>query len=948
VELSLPTKFSADQITDPAFGRRARRGRQFRNAGWMGISLGVAVPLVRFLFFGEAVGTSAATLVGGVSLACAPLINWTRIWVQESRDPFRYSYSVAEFEPGPEVVRNSLASGPIQWLSRDLTEKLADRIGRLSLLDDADVPAEDTGEEIVSHVHISGWYGLRRSEDEEWCVEVVPRVRVGGKGAPAELSNAVHFKLDEPEGPAARRSTLPPALDEPQYQLLLERVYWAVASRIYAQIRESVEQKAMLLPPGRLRATAYLNEAHDYARSNTLDAFDAARDLYRKAQESYDRTAHRTPATWWRKCIRRFWEGWDGGWSAARQGLSRVVGRCGHRELLAAEADLGYARMLIAQWNLRVLCGVAPKELYEAPPYISGAIKRLEALPDDIPRRCDVLFQAYVARALARSDLRNPTGAKEALEDAAKLLPADAAETPEFLIAEAAIAGDPIRSLRLLTRAVERDPKHERAHFMKAQQLERLWRQRDCFEPLLADALDGEYAEVIAIDPGNISAWANRGYVGWLLSAPDPKEEKPAPRRDGAAGRRLTWRQRSLAYLDAGRRYKDVRRDAMVGELNWNLVRFQAEAGAFGEAYENYVAAVSAMLGEPRMGFVDDFYSDATQALRHRYERYEKRVRDQAKLATRGKDKRLVASVLAFVLNDCGGAHYSYYRRSGNRGALYRAVALFKEAIEVKPSFVLAKFNLAQVEGRRAEDGTMSTRLRRRCLKTALRNLAEVVQVEKFWTFPLLQMARLEALRQSLGVDFRTELAEARKSADPHTWLQSLLPQPYLRGDGRPGGKIDDKGDHVNRLLKDRQIRWDTDFNEVQVTVLISWAELLTGSAPDRALDLCKKLQEVFYEADPLLLKSRIRAARQRLAEQPIDPAKAKALAEEIEICERQQAAVCFADLRADPAFYERLNSSFERLESEERLEILSRAPIAKPSPQVETLLARLADSAQG
>jgi hypothetical protein len=210
---------------------------------------------------------------------------------------------------------------------------------------------------------------VRQDESKEWWIEVVPKVRVGGKGAPAELGNTVRFKLEQ-TGAATRRAFLPPALDTRQYNLLVERVYWVVASKIYAQIRRGVEEKARLLPPGRLRCAAYLNEADDYACSNTLAAFKAARHLYRRTCECYHQGNFDPPASAWRKFTHDVRTHLDRYLSRLRRVLATVIRRFGRREIRAAEAQLGYGRMLVAEWNLRFLCGSIPKELYEAPGHI--------------------------------------------------------------------------------------------------------------------------------------------------------------------------------------------------------------------------------------------------------------------------------------------------------------------------------------------------------------------------------------------------------------------------------------------------------------------------------------------------------------------------------------------------------------------------------------------------
>jgi hypothetical protein len=863
----------------------------------------------------------------GISLL---LINWTRIWVKESREPFKYTFSVAEFEPGPESDRGaSVANGPIRWLARDLTEKLGDRIRRLSFLDEVDVRAHEPDQEPEPHVHISGWYGLRQAENEEWWMEVVPKVRVGGKGEPAELGSTVHFKLEQAGGAARNRST-PPALDVQEYNLLIERVYWAVASKIYTQIRRGVEQKALLLPPGKLRSAAYLNEAHDYARSNTLSAFKASRHLYRRASESYDRSSFERSSSKWRRLVAFLRRPGSQVARKVRALLSSVVRRVGQREVRAAEAQLGYARMLVAEWHLRFLCGSIPKELYEAPRHIHAAIDRLEGLPHDIPGRKRALFRAYVTLALAHGDLQHPTGAEDALQNAVALEPADAAEDSEFLLAEATIAGDPIRALRLLSRAVEHDPKHERARFMKAAQLEQMWRRQSSLEAAPAEVVDAEYAEVIGIDPGNVSAWANRGYLGWLLSEADPALEPSDPDH-------RSWRQRALSYLDAGIRYKEVRRDAMVGELNWSLARFHAEAGEFTEAYQNYLEAVSAMLGEPRMGFVEDFYEGASEDLLNRYLTYEERVDAKAKqrLKDHPGEERMIKSVLSFVLNDSGGAHYAFYLRQGDRKERSCAARKFRDAIKENKRFMLPRFNLAVVEGELASDESLPLTKQIGHLEKALTLLREVIQIEQHWTFPRLRMAELEARR--LQLEEQIPGAGASEST-AHDWLRTLLPHKDLRDNGRPGGRIDGRGAHVQHLLKSK-IRWGKEFNEVQVEVLIHWVNLLADQSPKRAMEFSDKLQEVFYKAHPLLLASCLRAATE-LRKQPHSDR--GALDEKILECRMLQEFFLFTELRADPVHYTNLNGSFRGLPPERRREIAARIEIASPERAVARLFEEL------
>jgi hypothetical protein len=619
----IPTKVSASAIVDPELLGRARRGRRYRSVGWIGVlsSIGIfAVTQLGSILPGESLSLptekgSTFVAVGATLLAVSLLlINWTRIWIQESREPFQYTFSVGDFESFPPAERAAWPvppGGPMDWLDRDLVETLSDRVKRLSLLDEEDAPEADPDGLPASHVHITGWYGIRQLEDGDWTLEVVSKVRLGGKGAAAKLAQTVCFRLRDNAVDSRRVSEKPPAIDETAYRRLFERVYWSVASAIYEQIRHGVEQKVGLLPPGHLRATAFLYEADDYAASNTLDAYEAARTLYRRALEMYDIGSRERPATRWRRVVGKSLHGLDRIRRRLRRLGAKVSRRFARREILTARARLGYARTLVAEWHLRMLCGTRPTELYEAPPRIAKAIERLMGVPRDVPEQRQVLFRARVAAATAKFLLDDLPGAKQALEEAEAELPARARENPEFLFAAGLIEREPLRSLRLFGKAVELDPALERAHYHHALESEALWRSREELEPAIARTVDEEYSTVISINPGNISAWSNRGYIGWLLSAPDTQEAAPENGDENRAedGQpEFEWRAHATAMLQAGTQYKEVRRETMVAELDWTLTRLAAEDGRFATAYHHYVAAVSAMLDEPRVKFLEQFY----------------------------------------------------------------------------------------------------------------------------------------------------------------------------------------------------------------------------------------------------------------------------------------------------------------------------------------------------
>jgi len=957
---SVPTKAPASELIDPELLGRVRRGRRYRSVGWIGVLVtvgGFAVTKIAPLLEGEsAKPPTPLPLALGLALLAISLllINWTRIWVQESKQPFQYTFSIGEFERGPQPAPSDAAraSSPIDWLTKDLTEKLGERVGRLSLLDDEHVPPDDPEEDPAAHVHVAGWQGLRRRDDGGWMLEVVPKVRLGGRGAPMKLARTVRFRLGEPN-PRSRASPVPPKLEDEQYRHLLERVYWSIASQIYAQIRLGVERKVKLLPPGRLRAAAFLAEADDYATSNTLDAYEAARGLYRRALEIYDVSSRRPSGTAWRRLVGGALADVDRDRCRLRRNAAKVLRGLGRREILTARAQLGYARMLVAEWHLRRLCGTVPTGLFEAAPNIRAAITRLRSTPTDVDGRNAALFRAYVTMAMASHYLADPTATKTALAQAERVLPADAQEDPEFLFTAGMSEEAHVRSLRLLGEAVELDPMFERARFHRAQRYEELWRSREPFEQRVAEVVDDEYAAVIAIDPGNVSAWANRGFMGWLMAG------------FGSGSARTAWKQRGLSALEAGRQYKEVRGEAMVAELDWNLTRFAAEAGDFDTAYVHYVEAVSAMLGEPRLGFLDYFYIFATPTLVKRFTDYRDRVfKAAASKAARKFDPRLVKSVKAFVLNDCGSAHLAYHMRSGSSRAFELARQCFTEAIEENGDFVVALFNLARLEFIQAKATPLPEAELVGRLELVARRFAEVLRREPDWVLPQLlalkvhgelgiwaarrrrelarvplTSARLLPLPQPPGPDGqpngndvaqrRAHLdgAHDRHEAELQALLHKLLPHSAFGGvEGMPSRLALD-GQGVPPLLESETGFWTWSFTEIHAAALAGWATALAERGVPATFDLAAELRHVFGRADLELLQAHRAATVARLAATPRDPDLLAVKAE----CDELIESFTRVRLRMDPANYFYLTDSVLR-DEEERRELLSAASTAPPS----------------
>lgn len=883
-------RIPASSIVDVHTLNRLQRGRRYSTVGWLTAAGSLALALSSALSLVTTPIAGRLTLIG--LTASIALINSTRLWVKESREPFRFTYSVGSFEGSLDDSGGSKteAGDQMSWLSRDLAEKLGERVKRLSLRPESAVGAAST-DEIPSHVHISGWYGVRRSNSDEggrredrWLLEVVPQVRLGGKGAPSKLGQAVRVRLESPSRPGFSAT---PEINYDTYRGAFERVYWSVASEIYAQIGRGVKERIALLPPGRLRAVARLFEADDYATSNTLDAFEAARGLYQKTREWYDPAHRPLPATRWRKWVRHMRlelaraERW------ARRHISEVMRRAGRREVQAARAEIGYARILAVEWYLRLLEGTAPKNIFEAKPTVNRAIERLEGLPDDTVGLPEVMFRGQLALAMIRHFLRDPAGAKKALQEAECSQPAESSQDAEFLYVSGLMEPNRLVAIRLMRQATERDPTIEGAHFIGAAYCEEIWRRRPQLEPEVARVVDAEYRAVVEVNPGNIAAWANRGYISWLLAGSNNGQQ---PER--VHGRsEWNWRKHARFVLETGRQYKEVRRETMVAELDWNLTRLAAEDGEFDRAYTHYIDTVSAQLGEPRLEFEEYFYKDMSGALLQRFEQYREMVETLAQ--DRGvENNRSVRSVLAFVYNDCGLAYKYHHERSGEVESLRLAEREFSKARKTNESFVLPTFNLAVLEfqlwGRESPAEDLDEHHAH--LTAAEEHLEEVQRREPTWVRAKLVMAEVKAAlasefdkrRQQLprdgdvpveneeyalsgGQSYNPRAEEERLTGE---WLacwekldevlRGVLPHAFFRLDGSSRGNFDPTGRIVHDVVTNEAIRWERDFNEIHVRALILWNKALAADSRSAAaaFALSEKLRDTFYRGESSLLVS--------------------------------------------------------------------------------------------
>jgi len=681
------------------------------------------------------------------------LINWTRIWVRASRKAFRYTFSVAPFQPipgsenlprspsettgwadetdaGVEPADGSLeptdaapdeaaqpadegtdetaatadfATGetegtldddgageylppeggtgeypgfgeetgtgatPLAWLVQDLTDRLSRRIGRLSWLDE-EHSGQTTGQ---SHIHIGGTYGVRKNAQEVWNVEVLPTVRVGPPRAPATVAHLVKFTV----GPD--QSLAPEA-----YEKLLERLYFSVASHLYGQIRVDVGRKINLLPKRYFRASAYFHEAADYARSNTLDAYEQARELYAEVIRLYD-------PSWWHfsgSRVRRSYQHLSAWWVRVtldvRSRAARVWPSLARAPLMVARAEIGYAGMVLNRRTLAGMSGQRLNSVFESRPVAESALERLERLANDTPGWAEAWFDANVTLAASHAQLGSTEHARKYLQDAKELDPARAQADSRFLHVHGQLV-ETRRSILDLHRAVELDSTSDVAQYDLASALEMTWRARTTLERDVAEVVRDEYERVLTVNPGNVSAWGNLGYVEWLLGNLDQAER----------------------VFERGREYKEIARETFVSELDYGLARIAAERGEFNEAYRRYIDAAGARFGQGVAhdpGYTAYQFARVTRAVVARFETYRVNVHKtwEELGASKGQDpsERVRNAVYAFVLNDYAEACLNYFLRSFNRRYLDKA----KEALEyaeedLNATYPMIYFNLHRV-----------------------------------------------------------------------------------------------------------------------------------------------------------------------------------------------------------------------------------------------------------
>ena len=874
--------------------------RRLTRVSWIGLTvaaLAEAIAIIAFATAGEK-NTSALDrltenwiFVAGLTLALLSLalLALGRLWVREAQEAFRYTCSLGDFTP---VTPEDAERLPFmsERLRHDVGRRLSERIARLTFID-PEIAAAQTTEGRVPHLHVCGHFLLREGADGMQTLEVVPRVRIGSAEAGEALAAPAEIRLESAEF-LSHDPLEPIELDPDTSERIVERVYFSLATEIYRQIRTDVSRKIDLLPTRHLRATAYLIEAEDYAHSNTLNAYEAARDLFLRSMTLYDSTWVPLAGGSARRAVQQVSRTNTALRTTVGQALARASPRAARRIVLIARAEVGYADMLLSTRTLAGLSGRRLNPIFLARPVAEQAVQRLETILDHTEGARPALFNARVVLASACEALDWPSDAVAELARARGVDPLEADNNPRYVLALASTHQRLRSSLPYLRRAVELDPRSEVAQFQLARQTELFWRTRSSLEPSVARHAIEEYKRVLKINPSNVRAWANIGYIQWLLG-------------NGARAREAYERARKL---------KDTLPDIYIADVDFGLARLAAEDMDVEGAYQHYIEGMAAIISQGAVQVDHDspLFELISPAMVDRFFEYHDRVLEgldaQDRNPKKDKLRRIRQSIRAFVRNDYGLALHSLWERTGDDRWADRAAEQYKEARKANADFVIPYYLTARLEATRHRyDEAQRYRMRIEalepdwregqmlgCLIDAWRanNLereadqhdrerADALQLENRLGEPVatatddsLEVSRPAALgsdvdlrprqsRRLLGLAH--EKRERARELRAHASGRIIELFPYRDGKKWPWG--DDDFDWTvleqprRKRREERELRWEREFDNFLLFALSAWllgrASAFRPSSEEitRLLSLARHLTEHF-SAEPLVMSA--------------------------------------------------------------------------------------------
>jgi tetratricopeptide (TPR) repeat protein len=516
---------------------------------------------------------------------------------------------------------------------------------------------------------------------------------------------------------------------------------------------------------------------------------------------------------------------------------ARFFPRLGRRDVLLARAEIGRARTLLYRRQLGGLSGARMAPIFDAPVLLDSARKRLEHdVPRGVPERDAALFEALVLLALARHLMGAPEEAKPLIAEARRLNAEHAHEDAVLAFVSAHLETEPVLRLQLLRAAVELNPKYQVAQFALALELEMLWRQHGALEPMVAQQVLDEYRELIGLNPSIVAAWANLGYVHWLLGTDDHLS-------------------RAQEALERALEYKEIKRAKFVSELDLCLARVAAEKGRYVDAYRHFDDAVAAMLArEPHdvdTGVPSYWHEYISEEILERFKAYRDTIVSTFEQARRPTGKRhdvfhssqdlptehVRRALIAYVANDYADALVAYGLRFGADDAIDKAIAEYERAAHENERFILPRYSLARLYSRRGDTEAVRARLR------------EIEKLDPHWPEALLFAGEFDAACGNIEASRRAtqRLLRRRWSGDGKIGLlmRSRGKLPFaapVDGGGEAAGL-------AQYLLDMRDSR--PTLSPAQVEAMVTWARLFslenTVAASVAAAGICNHVEQWYY-----------------------------------------------------------------------------------------------------
>lgn len=552
-----------------------------------------------------------------------------RNFIEHSEEPFQYTFSIDPFEfTSKNLDEKNLDEDPVLFTMKefrelfhhDLREKLTERIGRLSLLELQ--PGKEYSN-LSSHIDIKGNIALRK-DGKCTFVQVMPKIRIGGLSEPYAVISSVKVEV--------KNDTLVNAIN---YKQALEWLYSQVASEIYKQINKDLKEKVKLFPTRFLKGSALYFEAADFAKSNTIDAYDLAMDLYFQAERlmklsfrklsgdflklSYytgkflhirlphwliDKKYHRMNAKilngyalcyTYRAAIATFTGREAEPDYAITERMTRSLQSLLmiHNLLTPKKSRVNIDEFSIRKWDISE--GQVHNRISEYSEELNATYATLG--PDTFWKRRilrrpsekimivqkNILFETFVVLSLIHDDA--VFRMKKYLALAESVAPEYVEKDQLFLLSKAMLEGNINTKLRLLARAIRADEKFELTSFHFARWTDLQFRYDNEIYWERCKYVIEKYEHVLSINPGNILALASEAYLYWLTDK----------------------LQMAVEILHRAKEIKTIIHKTFIAPINYSLARIAAENGEFNKAYDHYREAI---FSEPKVAAAGDYYKE--------------------------------------------------------------------------------------------------------------------------------------------------------------------------------------------------------------------------------------------------------------------------------------------------------------------------------------------------